>query len=307
MLFKGGYAMSVKEMIGKRIRAERERKGFSRESLCGCEEELTVRQLARIELGESLPSIVKLEYIAQVLDTDITTLLAGESISIPDEYFTMKYHLFKFPTYGDKERLAKKIQMVEDIYERYFDYLPEEELFTLELVENTLDYRLTGTTAAAEDIFEDFFKQLFLKKQYTVNDLLLVSYYALQCQNRDYDKNLLKPLEIRVIAQEISGDEYYNAELLGTLTAIAGVYLDHAEYAPIKELVERMYVVIAETQQHSAKPVALVYDAKYHLYVEHDIGKAKECYKLAILLAQNFGDTILETNIRMERENDAIK
>lgn len=190
--------MSVKEIIGKKIREEREKRGFSRERLCGDEAELTVRQLARIELGQSLPSLIKLEYIAQVLDTDLATLLAGESISIPDEYFTMKYQLFKFPTYGDEERLAKKIQMVEDIYEKYFDYLPEEELYMLELVDNTLDYRSTGKTAAAEEVFEDFFKQLFLKKYYTINDLLLISYYALQCQNKDYDRNLLKSLEIKV-------------------------------------------------------------------------------------------------------------
>lgn len=285
---------------------KREKKGFSRERLCGGEEELTVRQLARIELGQSLPSLIKLEYIAQVLETDLATLLTGESIAIPDEYFSIKYQLFKFPTYGDEERLAKKIQMVEDIYEKYFDYLPEEELYMLELVDNTLDYRSTGKTAAAEDVFEDFFKQLFLKKYYTVNDLLLISYYALQCQDKDYDRSLLKSLEIKVLEQEISGDEYYNAEILGVLTAIAGVYLDHAEYSHIKRLSDRMHVIIAETQQHSVKPVAFIYDAKYYLYAEHDVEKARECYDLAFLLAQNFDDEILAANIQMEREKDSI-
>lgn len=101
-------SMSIKETIGKKIREVREEKGLSREQLCDTEEELTVRQLVRIELGQSLPSIVKLEYIAKVLETDLGTLLAGESITIPEEYFTMKYQLFKFPSYGDSERLAQK-------------------------------------------------------------------------------------------------------------------------------------------------------------------------------------------------------
>lgn len=176
----------------------------------------------------------------------------------------------------------------------------------LELVDNTLDYRSTGKTAAAEDVFEDFFKQLFLKTYYTVNDLLLISYYALQCQDKDYDRSLLKSLEIKVLEQKISGDEYYNAEILGALTAIAGVYLDHAEYSHIKRLSDRMHVIIAETQQHSAKPLAFIYDAKYYLYAEHDVEKARECYDLAFLLAQNFGDEILAANIQMEREKDSI-
>lgn len=46
--------------------------------------------------------------------------------------------------------------MIEDIYEKYFDVLTEEELFTLELLDNSLDYISTRKTAAAEDIFEDF-------------------------------------------------------------------------------------------------------------------------------------------------------
>jgi len=116
-------SMSIKETIGKKIREVREEKGLSREQLCDTEEELTVRQLVRIELGQSLPSIVKLEYIAKVLETDLGTLLAGESITIPEEYFTMKYQLFKFPSYGDSERLAQKTQMIEDIYEKYFDVM----------------------------------------------------------------------------------------------------------------------------------------------------------------------------------------
>lgn len=200
--------MSVKETIGQKIREEREKKGLSREQLCDTEEELTARQLVRIELGQSLPSIVKLEFIAKKLETDLTTLLAGESITIPEEYFTMKYQLFKFPTYGDPKRLEQKTQMIEDIYEKYFDVLPEEELFTLELLDNSLDYISTGKTEAAEFIFEDFFKQLLIKKHYSFNDLLLAKYYAIQYQNKDYKETIMETLETAILQQSVSGDEY---------------------------------------------------------------------------------------------------
>ncbi|MCB4938733.1 helix-turn-helix domain-containing protein [Streptococcus mutans] len=298
--------MSVKETIGQKIREEREKKGLSREQLCDTEEELTARQLVRIELGQSLPSIVKLEFIAKKLETDLTTLLAGESITIPEEYFTMKYQLFKFPTYGDPKRLEQKTQMIEDIYEKYFDVLPEEELFTLELLDNSLDYISTKEAEAAEIIFEDFFKQLLLKEKYMFNDLLLVSYYAIQYQDKNYNEKTLKILEETILKQEVSGDEYYNIELLGALTAIAGVYLDHAEYSKLKSLVDRMHEVITETQQYSAKPIVLIYEAKYYLYSEQNKEKAKGCYDLAALLAQNFGDDVLETNIEAERKKDQV-
>ena len=218
----------------------------------------------------------------------------------------MKYQLFKFPTYGDPKRLEQKTQMIEDIYEKYFDVLPEEELFTLELLDNSLDYISTGKTEAAEFIFEDFFKQLLIKKHYSFNDLLLAKYYAIQYQNKDYKETIMETLETAILQQSVSGDEYYNIELLGALTAIAGVYLDHAEYSKLKNLVDRMHEVIEETQQHSAKPIVLIYEAKYYLYSEQNKEKAKGCYDLAALLAQNFGDDVLETNIEAERKKDQV-
>ena len=53
-------SQNIKVEIGKRIRQERERQGLTREQVCDTEEEITVKQLMRIELGRSLPTIVKL-------------------------------------------------------------------------------------------------------------------------------------------------------------------------------------------------------------------------------------------------------
>ena len=59
--------MNIKDSIGLRIKTERERQQMSREVLCLDGAELTVRQLIRIEKGESLPSLDKLSYIAKRL------------------------------------------------------------------------------------------------------------------------------------------------------------------------------------------------------------------------------------------------
>lgn len=50
----------IKSEIGKKLRRLREEKGMTREVLCNDESELTVRQLVRIEKGESLPSLKKI-------------------------------------------------------------------------------------------------------------------------------------------------------------------------------------------------------------------------------------------------------
>ena len=52
--------MSIKNSIGLRIKTERESQQMSREVLFLDGKELTVRQLIRIEKGESLPSLDKL-------------------------------------------------------------------------------------------------------------------------------------------------------------------------------------------------------------------------------------------------------
>nr|WP_293952025.1 hypothetical protein [Streptococcus sp.] len=70
---------------------------------------------------------------------------------------------------------------MEEVYNCYGDILPEEELLSLDLIERILDLIRTGTGSFAEDIFDDYFKQV-----YTFNDLLLIDYFAMQCQDLIY-------------------------------------------------------------------------------------------------------------------------
>ena len=128
--------MNIKDSIGLRIKTERERQQMSREVLCLDGVELTVRQLIRIEKGESLPSLDKLSYIAKRLGKNMSDLLDHDNITIPDEYYEMKNRLIKFPTYRNPERIKSKLALIEEVYEKFFELLPEEELLTLDILEN---------------------------------------------------------------------------------------------------------------------------------------------------------------------------
>ena len=79
--------------IGKRIRTLRTEKGLSREAFCGNEKELTVRQLGRIETGNNLPSLAKLDYIAKVLGVPISQLIDEGLLIVPKEYLKLKTKL----------------------------------------------------------------------------------------------------------------------------------------------------------------------------------------------------------------------
>lgn len=294
----------IKIEIGKRIREERERQGLTREHVCDTEEELTVKQLMRIELGRSLPTIVKLQYISDKLGVSLNYLLGETKLDIPEEYYQAKYKLMKSPVYGDLERIKKKLQDIEELYEKYIDILPEDELLTIDIIERTLNFMTEGEENAIETIFEDYLNQVLKKEEYTLNDLLLIKYYTFQCQVGDYDKEIVESFRCKLINQELQGEELVNVELLGALSTIAGIYVMHHDYRNMKTIVYKMHTVIDKTLQHAYKPAVLILEAKYYLYYENNIEKATELYNTATVLAEAFGDQVFIKNLKMEIQKD---
>lgn len=294
----------IKIEIGKRIRQERERLGLTREQVCDTEEELTVKQLMRIELGRSLPTIVKLQYISDKLGVSLNYLLGETKLDIPEDYYKAKYKLMKSPVYGDPERIKKKLKDIEELYDNYIDILPEDELFAIDIIERTLNFMVMEEDSLIESVFEDYLTQALKKEAYSLNDLLLISYYAFRCQDYDYDKERIEKFRHKLIKQELQGDELFNVELIGALSAIAGIYVMHHDYKEMKSVVDKMYVLIDKTLQQAYKPAVLVFEAKYYLFYENNIDKATELYKMATVLADAFGDQVFIKNLKMEMEKD---
>ena len=294
----------IKIKIGKRIREERERLGLTREQVCDTEEELTVKQLMRIELGRSLPTIVKLQYISDKLGVSLNYLLGETKLDIPEDYYQAKYKLMKSPVYGDLERIKKKLKDIEELYDNYIDVLPEDELLAIDLIERTLNFMISEEESLIESVFEDYLVQALKKETYSLNDLLLISYYAFRCQDYDYDKERIEKFRRKLINQELQGEELFNVELIGALSAIAGIYVMHHDYKEMKSVVDKMYVLIDKTLQQAYKPAVLVFEAKYYLFYENNRDKATELYNTATVLAEAFGDQVFIKNLKMEMEND---
>ena len=294
----------IKIEIGKRIREERERQGLTREQVCDTEDELTVKQLMRIELGRSLPTIVKLQYISDKLGVSLNYLLGESKLDIPEEYYRSKYKLMKSPVYGDTGRIKKKLKDIEDLYEKYIEVLPEEELLAIDIIERTLNFMIMEEEDPIEEVFEDYFTQVLRKDKYSLNDLLLIKYYGFRCQIGDYDKEIVESFRCKLINQELQGEELVNVELLGALSTIAGIYVMHHDYRNMKTIVDKMHTVIDKTLQHAYKPAVLIFEAKYYLYFENDLDKAREIYNTAQVLSQAFGDEVFIKNLKMEMEKD---
>ena len=294
----------IKIEIGKRIREERERQGLTREQVCDTEDELTVKQLMRIELGRSLPTIVKLQYISDKLGVSLNYLLGETKLDIPEDYYQAKYKLMKSPVYGDPERIKKKLKDIEELYDNYIEFLPEEELLAIDLLEKSLDFMIREEDSIIEYVFEDYLTQALKKETYSLNDLLLISHYAYRCQDSNYDKGIIDEFRRKLINQELQGEELFNLELMGALTSIAGIYVMHHDYKDMKSVVDKLYEIMHSCMQHSYQPGIIVFEAKYYLFYENNRDKATELYNTATVLAEAFGDQVFIKNLKMEMEKD---
>lgn len=288
----------IKIEIGKRIREERERQGLTREQVCDTEDELTVKQLMRIELGRSLPTIVKLQYISDKLGVSLNYLLGETKLDIPEDYYQAKYKLMKSPVYGDPERIKKKLKDIEELYDNYIEFLPEEELLAIDLLEKSLDFMIREEDSIIEYVFEDYLTQALKKETYSLNDLLLISHYAYRCQDSNYDKGIIDEFRRKLIKQELQGEELFNIELMGALTSIAGIYVMHHDYKDMKSVVDKLYEIMHSCMQHSYQPGIIVFEAKYYLFYENNRDKATELYNTATVLAEAFGDQVFIKNLK---------
>ena len=299
--------MNIKDSIGLRIKTERERQQMSREVLCLDGAELTVRQLIRIEKGESLPSLDKLSYIAKRLGKNMADLLDHDNITIPDEYYEMKNRLIKFPTYRNPERIKSKLALIEEVYEKFFELLPEEELLTLDILENILSFTNWEESPKVEEIYEDLFEQVKRKKKFSTNDLLVIDYYFFHLYGRkQYDKKLFEKIVKRVLNQEIWTDDVYNIVLFNDLMAIAALKIFHNSFSDFLTVVDKALAVIEKSQFYSYKPSVFVLKAKYELLHKGNKKKAAENYDKAIMFASVLEDSVLEESIKAGKAADGL-
>lgn len=299
--------MNIKDSIGLRIKTERERQQMSREVLCLDGVELTVRQLIRIEKGESLPSLDKLSYIAKRLGKNMSDLLDHDNITIPDEYYEMKNRLIKFPTYRNPERIKSKLALIEEVYEKFFELLPEEELLTLDILENILSFTNWEESPKVEEIYEDLFEQVKRKKKFSTNDLLVIDYYFFHLYGRkQFDKKLFERIVKRVLNQEIWTDDVYNIVLFNDLMAIAALKIFHNSFSDFLTVVDKALAVIEKSQFYSYKPSVFVLKAKYELLHKGNKKKAAENYDKAIMFASVLEDSVLEDSIKAGKAADGL-
>lgn len=293
----------LKLKIGNNIRMARLNKNFTQADVCGDESELTIRQLARIENGQVLVSLSKLLFLSKVLNFPVKDIVDIEKIEIPKRYLELKNKLIRAHTYGDEKRIGILEEMFDEIYENFYDHLPEEEQLLVEVLQVQLDVFSSRDVTYGLTLLEEYFHQILKKKKYSYNDLLIINLYFLCCAIGLEDKTYFEELSKKVLLYiDYSDNErIYILEriLIGILIQVK--IEDYLIYTKVlREITE-------STNNFQHKPAIYAFEAKYYLKVEKDCKKAEQSYNKAIEFANMLNDKVLSNNLIKEKELDLIE
>ena len=291
--------------IGKRIRTLRTEKGLSREAFCGDEKELTVRQLGRIETGNNLPSLAKLDYIAGVLGIPMSQLIDEGMIIVPKEYLKLKTKLIRQSIHGDEEKVRQREAIFEDIQEHFYDQLPEDEQVAVEVLQAIDDVYVSENAEFGEGLIEEYFNQTLLQTEYSVNDLLILYLYflsnAISFKRND---DVLKRVRNNIVTIIDCSDNTYMHLLQRVLIAILLYQLRNEYYEDISVIFSFLREIMMEIQDSNLKPTVDYLEAKYYLYGEKDKEKALQYYEKAINGAEFLNDMNFKNRVIEEKNKD---
>lgn len=293
----------LKLKIGNNIRTARLNKNMTQADVCEDESELTIRQLARIENGQVLVSLSKLLFLSQKLNFPIKDIVDIEKIEIPKRYLELKNKLIRSHTYGDEERISILEEMFDEIYENFYEHLPEEEQLLVEVLQVQLDVFSSRDITYGLSLLEEYFQQILKKKKYSYNDLLIINLYFLCCAIGLEDKTYFEELSKKVLLyiDYSDNDRIYILEriLIGILIQVK--IEDYLIYTKV------LREITDSTNNFQHKPVIYAFEAKYYLKVEKSYEKAEQSYNKAIEFANMLNDQVLASNLLKEKELDLIE
>ncbi|MGT2799534.1 helix-turn-helix domain-containing protein [Streptococcus marmotae] len=297
----------LKQKLGQKIKRLRENKCLSRERFCGDESDLTVRQLARIENGDSLPSLVKLEYIHRKLGVPLSDLVDEEDIVLPQEYLALKLQLFKFNTYHNQYLIDKKDKLFSKIYEEFYELLPEDEQVIIDILQAIADVHHSSNLLYGQPIIAEYFEQVKRKKQYNLTDLMIIRLFFISLTNSDeieYPKKLVHHFFIHSTRAFDYSDVYLIEYATIFYISCLNVLLFHHDFEYIELVFEILDQLLTYSSDVAKKSISFMLQAKYFYFCKKDEKTAEEFYTKAIIGAEFIDDMILREKLEKERERD---
>ncbi|MBM7635729.1 helix-turn-helix domain-containing protein [Streptococcus saliviloxodontae] len=295
--------------FGLKVKQLRKEKQITQEDFCGDQSELSVRQLARIESGKSIPKLTSVTYIAKKLDVSISFLTGEENLELPKRYKELKYLILRTPTYKDEERVRLREEQFDEIYTDYYDNLPESEQLAIDCLQAKLDVHISQNTHFSQGIINDYFEQIKRKKIYDVNDLILIDLYLINTfLSEDRTCQLQDNHYIKLVSRLMAQVDYFE---LDDLFILNNVLINTCEQLLLKkeakileEVLEVCQIIMTKVQDFQKAPIVSMLEWKLSLDILQDETRAQICFDKAILFASVMGDNCLTRNLSREWEKD---
>ncbi|TMR47033.1 MULTISPECIES: XRE family transcriptional regulator [Streptococcus] len=290
----------LKREIGYKIKTIRRSCGKTQIDICGDESELTIRQLARIENGQALATLPKLLLIADKLGVSLQNIVDVKVIEIPKGFLKLKDELIHSQTYADKGRIERKEAILEEIYENYYENLPEEEQLIVDVTQARFDIYGSSDVTYGLGLVEEYFQQLLKKKYFSVNDLLIIELYFFCCAMGLKDKEHFEELAQKVLLCS----EYEDKASLAQMEKVLLSLFIQIQTEDSLIYIQTFEKIIAKTRHVFYRPHLFLLKAKYALFVDKNILEAESFYEKAISLAELLDDQILVQRILEEKQID---
>ena len=290
----------LKREIGHKIKTIRRSCGKTQIDICGDESELTIRQLARIENGQALATLPKLLLIADKLGVSLQNIVDVKAIEIPKAFLKLKDELIHSQTYADKRRIERKEAILEEIYENYYENLPEEEQLIVDVTQARFDIYGSSDATYGLGLVEEYFQQLLKKKYFSVNDLLIIELYFFCCAMGLEDKEHFEELAQKVLLCS----EYEDKASLAQMEKVLLSLFIQIQTEDSLIYIQTFEKIIAKTRHVFYRPHLFLLKAKYALFVEKNILEAESFYEKAISLAELLDDQVLVQRILAEKQID---
>ncbi|BDS51173.1 TPA: helix-turn-helix domain-containing protein [Streptococcus pneumoniae] len=290
----------LKREIGYKIKTIRRSCGKTQIDICGDESELTIRQLARIENGQALATLPKLLLIADKLGVSLQNIVDVKVIEIPKGFLKLKDELIHSQTYADKGRIERKEAILEEIYENYYENLPEEEQLIVDVTQARFDIYGSSDVTYGLGLVEEYFQQLLKKKYFSVNDLLIIELYFFCCAMGLEDKEHFEELAQKVLLCS----EYEDKASLVQMEKVLLILFIQIQTEDSLIYIQTFEKIIAKTRHVFYRPHLFLLKAKYALFVDKNILEAESFYEKAISLAELLDDQVLVQRILAEKQID---
>ena len=207
--------------------------------------------------------------------------------------------------HGDEEKVRQREAIFEEIQERFYDQLPEDEQVAVEILQAIDDVYVSENAEFGEGLIEEYFEQTMLRTEYSTNDLLLLYLYFLSLAvNAERDEVTLNKVCLNIVSQTNYEDASYTHLLQRVLIGLVLYQIDIDYHEFIPEILSMLREIMIDIGDTSLKPTVDFIEAKYYLYGEKDKEKALQYYEKAINGAEFLNDMNFKNRVIEEKNKD---